>query len=67
MLPRASTVNQMKKLRKKTKNDIGDITTKSSKSPNITFIGNPMDKHVDTYEEFATKDSQLQILRLNLN
>lgn len=62
MLPRVSSVKQMKKLRKSTKNDIGDITTKSSKSPNITFIGNPMDKHVDTYEEFAAKDSQLQTI-----
>lgn len=62
MLPRASSVKQMKRLRKKTKSDIGDITTKSSKLPNITFIGNPMDKHVDTYEEFAAKDSQLQTI-----
>lgn len=50
-LLRSSSLKQLKRLRKQVGKDIGDKTTKSSKIPNVTWIGNPMDKKVDTYED----------------
>ncbi len=53
-LPRASTVNQLKKLRKLTKGiDIGDRISKMNKQgSNIHYIHNPIDTGIESYEDF---------------
>jgi len=60
MIPENS-LKQLHRLRKETKGkDIGDLTAKDDILPNLTYIGNSVDRKVDSYEEFASKDSQLQ-------
>jgi len=53
-LPRKSSVDQLKKLRKLTKGiDIGDrIADMSKKSANIHYIQNPIDTGIESYEDF---------------
>jgi len=66
MLPRDTTIRQLKKLRKETKGkDIGDLTTNDRLNkgiPNLQYIGNPVDNHISSWEEFAAKDSKLQTI-----
>jgi len=62
MIPENS-LKQLQKLRKETKGkDIGDISASVGEVnlPNSTYIGNTVDKKVDSYEEFTKKDNQLQ-------
>lgn len=65
MLPESS-VRQLQKLRQETKGkDIGDLTSNdrlNSKVPNLQYIGNPVDRDIESYEEFAKKDSSLQTI-----
>ena len=51
-LPRQSTVNQLKRLRKITKGiDIGDrISNMNKQGANIHYIQNPIDTGVESYE-----------------
>lgn len=53
-LPRQSTVNQLKKLRKITKGvDIGDrISDMNKQGANIHYISNPVDTGVESIEHF---------------
>lgn len=66
MLPRETTVRQLKKLRQETKGtDIGDLTTNDRMNkgvPNLQYIGNPVDHKIESWEEFAAKDSKLQTI-----
>ena len=66
MLPRDTTIRQLKKLRKETKGkDIGDLTTNDRLNkgiPNLQYIGNPVDNHISSWEEFSAKDSKLQTI-----
>lgn len=62
MIPENS-LKQLHKLRKETKGkDIGDLTAHIGEVnlPNSTYIGNTVDKKVDSYEEFTRKDNELQ-------
>jgi len=54
-LPRQSTVNQLKKLRKITKGtDIGDkISDMNKQGANIHYIHNPVDTGVESYEDYS--------------
>jgi hypothetical protein len=65
MLPESS-VRQLKKLRQETKGtDIGDLTSNdrlNAKVPNLQYIGNPVDRDIESYEEFTQKDSKLQTI-----
>jgi len=66
MLPRETSVRQLKMLRKLTKGkDIGDLTVGDRLNhniPNLQYIGNPVDTGIDSYEEFTDKDSKLQTI-----
>lgn len=67
MLPRETSVRQLKKLRAETKGkDIGDLTVNdrlNKNLPNIQYIGNPVDTgEIESWEEFSKKDSQLQTI-----
>ena len=66
MLPRETSVRQLKKLRSETKGtDIGDLTTNdrlNAKVPNLQRIGNPVDSGIESWEEFSKKDSKLQTI-----
>jgi hypothetical protein len=66
MLPRETSLRQLKMLRKLTKGtDIGDITKDDRLNhnvPNLQYIGNPIDTGIDSYEEFTEKDSKLQTI-----
>jgi len=66
MLPRETSIRQLKTLRKLTKGkDIGDLTAndKLNKNlPNIQYIGNPVDNKIESWEEFSAKDSKLQTI-----
>ncbi len=66
MLPRETTIRQLRKLRIETKGkDIGDITSTDRlnyKIPNLQSIGNPVDTGIESWEEFSKKDSQLQTI-----
>ena len=66
MLPRETSVRQLKMLRKLTKGkDIGDLTVGDRLNhniPNLQYIGNPVDTGIDSYEDFTEKDSQLQTI-----
>jgi hypothetical protein len=66
MLPRETSVRQLKKLRQETKGkDIGDLTTNdrlNHNTPNLQYIGNPVDTGIESWEEFSKKDSQLQTI-----
>lgn len=65
-LPRKHNLEQLRKLRKITKGqDIGDIVAKGEKKkegnmPNAYWIDNPIDRNVDTYENFIKKDNKVQ-------
>lgn len=65
MLPRETTVRQLKKLREETKGkDIGDLTTKDRlniNTPNLQYIGNPT-SHLQSWEDFTEKDNKLQTI-----
>ena len=60
-LPRQSTVNQLKKLRKITKGvDIGDkISDMNKQGANIQYIQNPIDTGIESYEDY-TKEAKPQ-------
>lgn len=66
MLPRESTIKQLKKLRSETKGtDIGDLTVNdrfNKNLPNIQYIGNPIDNKIQSWEDFSKNDSQLQTI-----
>lgn len=66
MLPRETTLRQLKKLRSETKGkDIGDLTSNDRLNhnlPNLQYIGNPVDNGIDSYEEFTEKDNKLQTI-----
>lgn len=68
MLPRETSVRQLKMLRDITKGkDIGDLTSKdrlNMEVPNLQYVGNPVDKKdgVESWEEFSKHDSQLQTI-----
>ena len=66
MLPRETSVRQLKKLRAETKGtDIGDLTAGDRLNhnvPNLQYIGNPVDTGIDSYEDFTEKDSKLQTI-----
>lgn len=66
MLPRESTLRQLKKLRSETKGtDIGDLTSNDKLNhnlPNLQYIGNPVDNNIDSYEDFTEKDNKLQTI-----
>jgi hypothetical protein len=66
MLPRETSVRQLKKLRAETKGtDIGDLTTKDRLNmpvPNMQAIGNPVDTGIESWEDFSNKDSKLQTI-----
>jgi len=53
-LPRQSTVNQLKRLRKLTKGvDIGDrISDMNKQGANIVYINNPVDSGIESIEHF---------------
>jgi hypothetical protein len=53
-LPRQSTVNQLKKLRKITKGiDIGDkISDMNKQGANIQYISNPIDTGIESIENY---------------
>lgn len=53
-LPRQSTVNQLKRLRKLTKGvDIGDkISDMNKQGANIHYIHNPVDTGIESYEDY---------------
>jgi len=66
MLPKETSVRQLKKLRAETNGtDIGDLTSKDRLNhniPNLQYIGNPVDKGIESWEEFSKKDSQIQTI-----
>ena len=66
MLPRDTSVRQLKKLRAETKGtDIGDLTSGDRLNhnvPNLQYIGNPVDTGIESWEEFSQKDSKLQTI-----
>ena len=66
MLPRETTVRQLKKLRAETKGtDIGDLTSGDRLNhnvPNLQYIGNPVDNKIESWEDFSKHDSQLQTI-----
>ena len=66
MLPRETSVRQLKKLRAETKGtDIGDLTSGDRLNhnvPNLQYIGNPVDTGIDSYEDFTEKDNKLQTI-----
>lgn len=57
-LPRQSTVDQWKKLRKMTKGvDIGDrISDMNKQGANIEYIHNPVDTGIESYEDYEKKN-----------
>lgn len=57
-LPRQSTVDQLKRIRKITKGtDIGDkISNMNKQGANIDYIQNPIDSGIESYEEFQKKN-----------
>jgi hypothetical protein len=65
MLPRETTVRQLKKLRAETKGkDIGDLTTNDRLNkdiPNMQSIGNPT-SNIQSWEDFTKKDNKLQTI-----
>jgi len=66
MLPRETSLRQLKKLRAETKGtDIGDLTTNdrlNKNVPNMQAIGNPVDTGIESWDEFSKKDSSLQTI-----
>jgi len=70
-LPRKHNIDQLKKLRKKTKGDIGDLVYKDQKKRkymNLQWSNNPIDRKVDTYENFIKRNKKSKITEsLNLD
>jgi len=66
MLPRETSIRQLKMLRQLTKGkDIGDLTVNdrlNKNIPNIQYIGNPVDIGIESWDEFSKKDSSLQTI-----
>jgi len=66
MLPKETSVRQLKKLRAETKGtDIGDLTKDDRLNhniPNLQYIGNPVDTGIESWEEFSKKDSKVQTI-----
>ena len=66
MLPRETSIRQLKKLRSETKGtDIGDITAGDRLNhnvPNLQYISNPVDTGIESWDEFSKKDSKLQTI-----
>lgn len=66
MLPRETSLRQLKKLRAETKGkDIGDLTTNDRLNkdiPNMQSIANPVDTGIESWEEFIQKDNKLQTI-----
>jgi len=66
MLPRETTVRQLKKMREETKGkDIGDLTVNDRMNknlPNLQYIGNPVDMGIESWEEFSKRDNKLQTI-----
>jgi hypothetical protein len=66
MLPRETSIRQLKTLRQQTKGtDIGDLTTNdrlNKNLPNLQYIGNPVDMGIESWDEFSKKDSSLQTI-----
>jgi len=63
-LPRKSTVTQLKKLRKITKNvDIGDkISDMNKQGANIQYIHNPVDVGIESYEDYLKNSKPTKIV-----
>jgi len=61
-LPRQSTVNQLKKLRKLTKGvDIGDrISDMNKQGANIQYINNPIDTGIESIEHYWKNNDPIQ-------
>ena len=59
-LPRKSTVDQLKKLRKMTKGtDIGDrISDLTKQGANIQYAQNPIDTGIESYEDFEKNNKK---------
>ena len=59
-LPRQSTVDQLKKIRKATKGtDIGDrVSDMNKQGANIQYIQNPVDSGIESYEDFERKNKK---------
>jgi len=57
-LPRQSTVDQLKKIRKISKRtDIGDrVSDMNKQGANIQYIQNPIDSGIESYEDFEKKN-----------
>jgi len=64
-LPRQSTVNQLKKLRKLTKGiDIGDrISDMNKQGANIHYISNPVDTGVESMEDYWKHNEPIKPVR----
>ncbi len=64
-LPRQSTVNQLKKLRKITKGiDIGDrISDMNKQGANIHYISNPIDTGIESIEDYWKHNDPVQPVR----
>jgi hypothetical protein len=66
MLPRETSIRQLKKLREETKGtDIGDITSQDRLNysmPNLQYIANPVDTGIESWEDFSKNDSELQTI-----
>jgi hypothetical protein len=64
-LPRQSTVNQLKRLRKLTKGiDIGDkISDMNKQGANIQYIKNPIDTGIESIEDYWKHNDPIQPVR----
>ena len=64
-LPRQSTVNQLKRLRKLTKGiDIGDkISDMNKQGANIQYISNPIDTGIQSIEDYWKHNDPIQPVR----
>jgi hypothetical protein len=64
-LPRQSTVNQLKRLRKLTKGiDIGDkISDMNKQGANIQYIKNPIDTGIQSIEDYWKHNDPIQPVR----
>lgn len=64
-LPRQSTVNQLKRLRKITKGvDIGDrISDMNKQGANIQYIQNPIDTGIESYEDYMSHSKPEKVVQ----
>jgi hypothetical protein len=62
-LPRQSTVNQLKRLRKLSKGtDIGDkISDMNKQGANIQYIQNPIDSGIESYEDYMSNNKPAKV------